>query len=122
LLLILSVSFIAFLTSCEKDVPEDESNLVCNEMIESPSYYDDIVPILEQNCFRCHSNENNSEFAEGNDLDGYSDVFPLAKDGTLAGAVRQSEGFVPMPLNDDRIALCDILKIEMWVAEGAMEN
>ncbi len=122
LLIVLSVFLIAIMPSCEKDEPENPSNQVCNETISSPSYLNDIVPILESNCYRCHSNENNAEFAEGNDLEGFQDIFPYAKDGTLSGVVRQADGFIPMPLNGDRIALCDILKIEKWVDEGAMEN
>lgn len=120
--LISLVLFLAFLPSCEKNKSENPEDLVCNETINSVSYYDDIQPIIASNCYRCHSNENNGELAEGNDLEDYLDIFPFAKAGTLSGVVRHDDGFIPMPLNDDKLTLCDILKIELWVAEGAMEN
>lgn len=120
--LISMVFLLASLPSCEKNDPENPEDLVCNETITSVSYYDDIQPIIASNCYRCHSNENNGELAEGNDLEGYLDIFPYAKSGALLGVVKHNDGFTPMPLNDDKLALCDILKIEMWVAEGAMEN
>ena len=83
------------------------------------SYIDDIVPIIQQNCYTCHSAAVN----EGNiTLEGHGNIATYALNGRLLGAIRHSQGFVPMPQNAPKLNACNIAKIEQWVSEGALNN
>ena len=121
-ILLLIVGFSLAIASCERDKSADPVDVFCADPIENPSYSDHIVPIMDLYCYECHDNENNVSLADGWDLEDHADIFPLAKDGTLLGCVRHDPGFTPMPLDGDRIPLCDILTFENWIMNGAPNN
>jgi hypothetical protein len=77
-----------------------------------------VWPIIEGNCFTCHSGNSPS----GNiSLTNYDQIVAVANTGQLLGAIKQQQGYSPMPkggkLND-----CEILTIEAWVNEGTPNN
>ena len=79
----------------------------------------DIEPILERNCYVCHSSSVNS----GNvTLDTYSDLMVRVNDGSLLGAINHNQGFTAMPQNAPKLASCEIAKIEQWITDGAQNN
>lgn len=84
------------------------------------SFSQDILPILENNCFNgCHNGSNpNSGFL----LETYNDVKKKVDDGRLLGAVKQEPGFVAMPLNRAPINACQQSLIEAWINQGAPNN
>jgi len=113
-LLILTFALLA-VQACKKDentTPEcDTANV---------SFSQDILPILENNCFNgCHSGNNPSS---GFTLETYNDVKKKVDDGRLLGAVKHEPGFVAMPLNRAPISDCNQSLIEAWISQGAPNN
>lgn len=83
------------------------------------SYVTDINPILQQNCFSCHSASVNN----GNvTLEGYNQLIPYVNNGHLVGTIKHQSGFSPMPQNSSPLSDCEIAKIEQWVIQGAQNN
>jgi hypothetical protein len=81
----------------------------------------DIEPILERNCYRCHSVVNSP--ANGNIiLEGHNELIKYVNSGELLGAIKRESGFSPMPKDASKLSNCDIAKIENWVLEGALDN
>ncbi len=86
--------------------------------ISMVSYQLDIIPIVDQNCFICHSTAE----ARGDViLDTYIDIKSWA-DESLFCAINHDEGCTNMPKNQPKLSECDILTIKTWIDEGALEN
>lgn len=86
---------------------------------ENMSYSDDIRPILQLNCYSCHSGSSPNA---GLDLSQYSVVETISLNGRLLGAVKHQSGYTPMPYQTDMLNDCTIMKIESWVNDGAQNN
>ena len=114
----LLVAGMVILSSCYYDVAEvlyPPTNCVTDNM----SYVTHISPILNHNCFVCHSEAANN----GNvTLEGYSNVMIYVNSGQLMGAIKHQSGFSAMPQNSTPLSDCDISKIEQWIAQGAQNN
>ncbi len=83
------------------------------------SYQTNIVPILQRNCYVCHSAAVNT----GNiTLEGYGELIKHVNSGKLLGAINHDYGFTPMPQNAPKMVTCEIAKIEKWIADGAPDN
>jgi hypothetical protein len=105
-------------SSCYYDVAETlYPATTCNTT--SMSYVTDINPILQQNCFACHSAAANN----GNvTLEGYDQLVPYINNGRLLGAIKHQSGFKQMPQNAPQLGSCEISKIEQWIVDGAQNN
>ena len=83
------------------------------------SFQSDIVPILQTNCYICHSAAvHNGDIT----LEGYSEMIKQVNNGKLLGAINHETGFVAMPQNAPKLGTCEISKIEHWVTEGSKNN
>ncbi len=83
------------------------------------SLANDILPILENDCYTCHSVTANF----GNvTLEGYEKLLPYVNDGSLLGAIMHSGGYSPMPKGKAKLLDCEIEKIESWINSGALNN
>jgi len=80
----------------------------------------DVFPILSNNCFSCHSNENASEFGQGNAFEDYGDV--SAASSIIIGAINHTEGFPAMPWGSAKLDNCSIETFEAWVNSGMPDN
>ena len=85
------------------------------------SYQGDVVPIVDQFCFVCHSTEGAEEDGAGIILDTYLDIKSWA-DESLYCAVNHGEDCENMPKNQPQLSECNILIIKTWIDEGALEN
>jgi hypothetical protein len=83
------------------------------------SYQSNIAPILERNCYVCHSAASNTADIT---LEGYDKLIGFVTSGRLLGAIRREAGYAPMPQNASMLIECDIAKIEQWIADGAPNN
>jgi hypothetical protein len=82
-------------------------------------YSTDIKPILQANCYSCHSSGN----AEGGvTLDSYESVKNVADNGNLIGVITHAAGYPPMPQGGAKLSDCDINKIKDWINNGASNN
>ena len=115
---IVSVIVIAHMMSCEYN---NEEELYPMQMCDTTSvtYQAVIVPIVTQFCYECHSG---SAPISGILLEGHANLKAMADAGRLIGAIRHLTGFSPMPKDRTSLPECEILKIEKWVNEGALDN
>lgn len=107
------------MTSCVYNSEEDLAppSMPCNT--DGVSYSGDVLPLLENRCFKCHADA----IRLGNIvLEGYDNVKLLVDSGRLLGAVRHDTGFSPMPQNEGQLPECDIALIADWINVGAPNN
>jgi len=90
----------------------------CNK--DSVTYSGTVLPILQVNCYECHSDAHVSESQVP--LEGYSNVLIKVQDGKLINAIRHTGDASPMPKDREPLSECDIEKIEKWVLDGAPDN
>ena len=83
------------------------------------SYTGDVLPILEDNCYSCHSQASNQG---GVTLEGYDNLKIYVDNGKLIGAIKHEDGFAAMPQGAPQLGECQIAKIEAWVDQGASDN
>jgi hypothetical protein len=109
---------IVFLTSCYYDV--EENLYPANDCATANmSYQTNIAPILQRNCYACHSAAANTANIT---LEGHGELIKHVNSGRLLGAINHEPGFTPMPQGASQLPDCDIAKIEQWVADGAPNN
>jgi hypothetical protein len=77
------------------------------------TYTGTVVPILQNNCYGCHSSSAGTTNG-GIDLTDYNTVAWLAQSGTLAGVINHAEGFTAMPPTG-KLDSCEIVQIEKWI-------
>lgn len=78
-----------------------------------------VVPILEQQCYNCHSVSSNTS---GILLEGYNNVIVRVNDGSLEGSINYVSGFSPMPSGAPKLTDCNLAKISKWIEDGALDN
>ena len=84
------------------------------------SFTQDIKPILQSNCYSCHSN---ATFAvSGIKLEDYADVKHHADDGDIMGTITHAAGYPAMPQGGAKLQSCTINKIKAWIDSGAPNN
>lgn len=106
------------LLSCHYNV-EEELYETIDCITTDISYAQDILPILELDCFGCHSTE--ADFGNVT-LEGYSQISQYVSDGSLLGSVSYDGGFSPMPKGGAKLLDCEIAKIDAWIIDGAPNN
>jgi hypothetical protein len=117
--------FGSFLASCVSETEEEllrDSLIGCDTM--DVSYSQDIQPILQTNCYRCHATDIATA---GVIVEGYANAKIIAetnRDGKslLVGVTAHLPGFSQMPRNAPKLSACDILKIKKWVEQGIQDN
>ncbi|MCB0727494.1 MAG: hypothetical protein KDD00_08520 [Ignavibacteriae bacterium] len=80
--------------------------------------YSDIQPILEKNCYKCHSGNSPDELFN---LETYSQVKQKGDEGKLFGAINHLPGFKPMPRKSPKLSGCDLEKFNAWINAGMKE-
>lgn len=118
-LLILPFLLIA-LNGCYYDVEEELYPVVNNPCDTTDvTFSATIVPILQQNCYSCHSNAANLGSVS---VEGYDNVKALVDDGRLTGSIKYQAGYSPMPSGAPQLTDCNLLKIDTWINHGALNN
>jgi mono/diheme cytochrome c family protein len=91
----------------------------CTDSAGTVSYTQKIVPMLEQNCYSCHSGNSPS----GSQLMGtYAADRAMAQNGKLYGTINHSAGFSPMPKGTPKMSNCQIITIKKWIDAGMLNN
>jgi hypothetical protein len=75
-----------------------------------------VKPILQLNCYGCHSGANPPQ---GLNLSLYNSVRAVANNGKLYGAITHARGFPAMPKGANKLDDCTIAKIKAWIGRGA---
>lgn len=115
---LLMLTLVVALSGCYYDVQE-ELVLQTNCDTANVMFQKDVVPILESNCYTCHS--INASLG-GVTLEGYDNVSTVAQDGRLYGAINHLSGFSPMPKDAAQLDECNLAKINKWISNGALNN
>jgi hypothetical protein len=82
---------------------------------DTVSYAKDIIPILQNNCYSCHSEASN---VSGVLLDNYNALKFYAQDGYLYGTISHLSGYNPMPEDASKLDDCTIALIKKWIDAG----
>ncbi len=115
-LICILVCFVIFITAdggcayTKKDVVE----IPC-VIADNISYTLDIAPIIEANCFDCHSNASSTS---GILLDSYDGLKYYAQNGYLYGVISHASGYRPMPDGGGKLPNCTIATIKKWIDNG----
>jgi hypothetical protein len=119
-LLFVTVMLLLTNTSCSYD-KEDllYNDAICNTPPSSASYTTDVLPILRQNCYRCHADANPPG---GIQMGTYTDEKSIALSGKMYGAISHKPGFLPMPFGESKLPACTIAIIKKWIDDGAPNN
>ncbi|MBL8006334.1 MAG: hypothetical protein JNJ56_02295 [Ignavibacteria bacterium] len=80
--------------------------------------YKDIQPVIEKNCYKCHSGNSPSELFN---LETYSQVKEKGDEGKLYGSINHLPGFKSMPRKAPKLEGCDLSKINSWINSGMPE-
>ena len=94
----------------KKDIVQPACNIPA-----SVSYVTNIVPVLQNNCYSCHSTSNSSS---GILLDNYNSLRYYAENGYLYGVITHASGYRPMPDDGGKISDCNIALIKKWIDTG----
>ena len=81
-----------------------------------------VTPILQSNCYSCHSNAHAAGNGGGIRLQGYADVKVFADQGKLVGSIQHTIGYYAMPLNGGQLTVCEINTIKLWIKRGTLNN
>lgn len=91
----------------------------CTDTTGTISYQTKVVPILQTNCYGCHSGSAPS----GGQLMGtYAADKTMAQNGKLLGVITHATGFSPMPKGGAKLSNCHIAVVRKWVEAGAPNN
>ncbi len=83
-------------------------------------YSQQIVSILSNNCYVCHS--GSASAGGGIKLDTHAQLTGMATSGTLLKAITHSPGASAMPKNGTILAACNIALIRTWIRNGSPNN
>ena len=78
-----------------------------------------VMPIMQSHCTGCHSG---SAPAGNIPIENYDDVVQMVHNGSLMGSIRFEQGYSPMPKGGNKLSDCNITKLEMWIADGMLNN
>jgi hypothetical protein len=79
-----------------------------------------VSPILANSCLSCHSNATAPSAGNNIRLQDYADV--LANKVAIAGSIKHSGTYSPMPKNGGLLKPCSITQFDIWVRKGALNN
>ncbi len=106
------------LSSCTKENAEEEfpSN-AC--MVDTATYAAVVQPILQDNCYRCHDEDNRQG---GIVIDNYDDVLNQVNNDALLNSIYGTNGYELMPNDGSVMDSCEREVIRAWINAGAFNN
>jgi mono/diheme cytochrome c family protein len=86
------------------------------------SYQNDVLPILQKNCYTCHSNKTANQH-NTIDFEGYAKTKANTENADIPNSITPGPtGRVYMPRGIERLSDCDIAKIRNWMKQGTPDN
>ena len=98
------------------------------------SYQVDVLPIFQEDCFRCHDAAHYQLPAPAGssgamNMESFSSISKWTSSKTginnvsyLVGCIRHDPGFIAMPYDGGKLEVCEIAIIKAWVDAGAPNN
>ena len=97
---------------------KETSSVACN-LPETVSYTENIAPLIEEKCFKCHAEEVYKQKASRNKIYTYESLREKAEGGILMGSLTHQKGYIAMPYKmGKKIDTCSIALIGKWVTTG----
>jgi hypothetical protein len=91
----------------------------CTDATGVVSYSQKIVPMLQQQCYSCHSGGSPS----GGILMGtYAADKAIGQNGKLYGSINHSSGYSAMPSGSPKMSTCQIAVVKKWIDDGMLNN
>jgi hypothetical protein len=107
------------ISSCYYDSEEDLYPSASCQAGTNLSYKTHIEPILINSCYTCHSKATQNGSVN---IEGHAQLKIYLANGRFIGSIKHLSGFSQMPQGAPQLPACNILKIEKWIAEGALNN
>jgi hypothetical protein len=83
------------------------------------SYSQRVVPILQSQCYSCHSATGGS----GNiNMSNYANDKVIGLNGKLYGSISHATGYFAMPQGGNLLSSCDQAVIKKWITSGCLNN
>jgi hypothetical protein len=115
------VTILLFTASCYYDNEEalyPSLNSSCDTT--NVTFSTNIVPLLANSCLSCHSNTTAASAGNNIRLQDYIDV--KAHTAAIAGSIKHTGTFSPMPKNGGKLNACSIILVDIWIRNGAPDN
>jgi len=116
--LFLSIFFSFAFSSCEWKNEETEFGIVVCDTSQV-TLSGTVKPILQGNCYSCHSSSTAGTAGAGINLENYTSLKSSANNASFLGSIKHSSAYSSMPKGAAKLSSCDIRLIEMWVKNGA---
>lgn len=108
----------------------------CGGKTENVSFKEDVKPIIDQNCYRCHNSQSRMGDINFDNYETLMESRYFGKDQPMVVAGKPEESriykvitsdnkVIRMPPEDygyDKLSSSDIETIEAWIKEGAKNN
>jgi len=111
------------LTACSQD---SEDNLFppggCDTT--AVTYALHVEPLLQNQCYSCHSGAAAPVAGSGIVLEGHAAVasFLNSASAVFLGSLNHSPGFSPMPKGGAKLSACDLQRLQVWINSGFPDN
>jgi hypothetical protein len=123
-----AASIVSYLSACSYTNSADTLT-PCN-LPQTVSYQVDVLPILKQQCYRCHSADKYQLLSASTlNMEDFTSLkyYAIPANGRdnvsyLVGNIRHDPGFVAMPIDGGKLSDCEIATIKAWVDAGALSN
>lgn len=109
-----------FLPSCYYDNGTDLYPNPCDTAAVSFSL--NVEPIINVNCYVCHSTSSASSAGAGIVLEGYSNLADHASSGLLMAVLDWDGTAADMPKSGEQLSLCNRDLIRAWINQGQQDN
>lgn len=86
------------------------------------TYSGTILPILQTNCYGCHSASQNVNSGKGINLEDFSLLKQRVISGELSASIEPNSILVQMPKDGAVLPACSLTKIRIWIDKGAPNN
>lgn len=110
-------AFLLYLPACVKRNAVELGGGGCDTA--NVSYSMQIVPILQNNCYACHSGPGASS---GIDFSNYGAFAGWAGSSYVIGDITHTPGFTGMPYGLPPLSSCEINTILAWIHQGTPNN
>ncbi len=103
----------------KEDLLYGSTNGPCTDTTGTISYAQKVQPILQQNCYSCHT----GNFPSGNIVMGsHTADKALAQSGKLYGSISHAPGYSAMPKGMAALSTCRLAVIKKWIDNGMLNN
>ncbi|MFM7667689.1 MAG: hypothetical protein ACKO7D_05815 [Bacteroidota bacterium] len=106
----LTLFLIPFIWGCKKDKVQNYPNANCSDTV---SFNNEILPLIQNNCTGCHTNQNGYTFTNHANISFHSTA--------IIGSMRNI-GYQLMPKGGPALQDSIIQRMECWVKQGKLNN